>query len=76
MQRTLGKFVSEFAKSKLWVRQVVLGVPMLIQKNYVCPFSKAADRLGLSSSKGARRKQWLAGHQLAGASREHLWCGM
>ena len=71
-----GKFVSEFAKSKLWVRQVVLGVPMLPQKNYVCPFSKAADRLGLSSSKGARRKQWLAGHQLAGAMREHLWCGM
>ena len=24
-----GKFVSEFAKSKLWVRQVVLGIPML-----------------------------------------------
>ena len=71
-----GKFICEFAKSKLWVRQVVLGVPMLPQKNYVCPSSKAADRSGLSSSKSLRRKQWLAGHQLAGAMREHLWSGM
>ena len=71
-----GKFISEFAKSKLWVRQVVLGVAMLPQKNYICRSSKAADQVGLSSSKSLRRKQWLAGHQLAGAIREHLWSGM
>lgn len=74
--RADGTFLSEFSKSKLWVRQVVMNVPVCPQKNFVNPASKSKDRSGISSSKSLRRKQWLAGHAFANAIRESLWSGL